>query len=393
MSTAVPQQSQQSLVNSELPEIQNLIKTLQQSKIPEELKDRVMHMTGRLMLAARVGGYTSEFESIKKYIDWITAIPWGTYTQDNLDLKSVESILSSNHYGLQEVKNTILEYMAVMKLKTGNTPIANPAQDKPQQQAKGSVEADMKKLKGSSANAPILCFVGIQGVGKTSMAKSIANALGRKFVRISLGAMGSATELRGRNKGEQDAEPGQIIKALSNTGVMNPLILLDEIDKVSSQSGLRADIMAVLLEILDPEQNATFVDHFIDYPVNLSNAMFITTANNLGGISTALLDRLEVVRFTSYSPEDKKIIAKNYLLPKIREAVGLSEQQLQFSDDVWDLVINPLGFDAGIRQLERNLTKLARKVAKRIVDGITTSVTITPQNFREFIPQDIEIYS
>jgi len=367
----------------DFPEIQELISQIEKVALPAELKERLLRMTGRLKLAARVGGYSMEFESIKKYTDWAIKIPWNQYTQDQMELRVVAETLEKYHYGLKDVKDRVIEYLSVMKLN----------ERRKQEEAQATTSDQMKKLRGSSESAPIMCFVGIQGVGKTSMAKSIANALGRQFVRISLGAMSSSTALRGRSRGEQDAEPGQIIKAIANTGVMNPLILLDEVDKVSSESGLRADVMAALLEILDPEQNATFVDHYIDFPVNLSRAIFITTANNLGGISTALLDRLEIIRFSSYSPEDKKIIGKNYLLPKVRRATGLTEEQLKFTDDVWELVVNPLGFDAGIRQLERNLTKIARKVARRIVDGIATSVTISPENFREFLPQDIEVYS
>jgi ATP-dependent Lon protease len=255
------------------------------------------------------------------------------------------------------------------------------------------VSSEMSRLQGSSSHAPILCFVGIQGVGKTSMAKSIATALNRKFVRVSLGAMGSVTELRGRSRGEPDAEPGQIIKGLIRTGSMNPLILLDEIDKTSSATGLRADIMAALLEILDPEQNSTFMDKYLDFPVDLSKVMFITTANNLGGISAALLDRLEVIRFGSYTDAEKIMIAKNYLLPKVREATGITEAQLSFADDAWELVVRPLGFDAGVRQLERTLTELCRKVAMQIVQGLSTGVKITKENFRQYIPEDIGIYS
>lgn len=385
MSTAQTQPNSSQIQLNQLPEITTLTNQIDNSNTPQELKERLHRMTGRLVLAARVGGYSTEFESIKKYVDWVTSIPWDQFTKDNLELDEVKKIMDEHHYGLDEVKNHILEYLAVMKLKAMNAV---------QAQAENlSAQEQMRKLQGSSANAPILCFVGIQGVGKTSMAKSIATALGRPFVRISLGAMSSSIELRGRNRGESDAEPGQVIKGLVNTDSMNPLVLLDEIDKVSGKEGLRADVMAALLEILDPEQNASFVDHYIDYPVNLSKVIFITTANNLGGISTALLDRLEIIRFSSYSSDEKKVIARKYLLPKIRKSIGLTEDQLQFSEDVWDLIINPLGFDAGIRQLERNLTKIARKVAKRIVQGIATSVTITPQNFREFIPQDIEIYS
>jgi ATP-dependent Lon protease len=225
------------------------------------------------------------------------------------------------------------------------------------------------------------------------MAKSIANALGREFIRISLGALGSVTELRGLSKSEPDAEPGQIIKSLVRTQKMNPLILLDEIDKVSSNTGMRADVMAALLEILDPEQNSTFMDKYLDHPVDLSNVFFITTANNLGGISAALRDRLEIIRFGSYSDDEKIVISKNYLLPKVRKATGLTKEQLDFDDDVWPLVVRPLGFDAGVRQLERTLSELARKVALQIVQGVTKGVKITKENFREYIPEDFGVYS
>jgi ATP-dependent Lon protease len=205
--------------------------------------------------------------------------------------------------------------------------------------------------------------------------------------------MGTVAQLRGVARTETSAEPGQIIKALVRGKTMNPLILLDELDKTSSESGLRSDIMAALLEILDPEQNSTFVDHYLDYPIDLSQVIFITTANNLGGISAALQDRLETIRFGSYTDEEKMAIAKDYMLPKVREATGLTEEQLNFADDVWPLVVRPLGFDAGVRELERTLTKLARKVAMLLITGQQKSVSITKENFREFIPSDIGVYS
>jgi len=218
-------------------------------------------------------------------------------------------------------------------------------------------------------------------------------ALNRKFMRISLGGLSSVTEIRGIVRGQLNAEPGQIIKALVRTQSMNPLILLDEIEKVSASGGTKADVMAALLEILDPEQNSTFMDKYLDYPIDLSRVMFICTANNLGGISAALLDRLEVIRFGSYTDNDKIVIAKNYLLPKVREATGITEEQLSFDEEVWPLVIRPLGFDAGVRQLERTLTELARKVALQIVQGLATGVRITKENFRQYIPEDMGVYS
>lgn len=362
-------------------EIQSLQKKVSQSLMPNDLKQRSLGMIARLIKMSEGGSFSQEFESVSEYINWIVQIPWGSFSKDNLDLEHVRNTLTQHHYGLDTVKNRILEYLAIMHLRSSENDEASSTSDQ------------MMKLRGSSEAAPILCFVGIQGVGKTSMAKSIASALGRKFVRISLGGLGSVTELRGLSKSEPDSEPGQVIKGLIRTESMNPLILLDEIDKVSSQTGLRADVMAALLEILDPEQNATFMDKYVDFPVDLSKTFFITTANNLGGISAALQDRLEIIRFGSYNDQEKIVIAKDYLLPKVIKASGLTSQQLQFTDDVWELVVRPLGFDAGVRQLERTLSELARKVALQLVQGVTTGVTITRDNFREYIPQDFGVYS
>lgn len=370
-------------------EIAELSEKVKNSNIPVDLRSRAEAMIMRLVKMTHQGNYSSEFEPVSEYINWITQIPWESESEENIDIEKTREELERYHYGLEPVKTRLLEYLAVLKLQKDMQVQAAEKATSP------STDSDeMARLQGSSSHAPILCFVGIQGVGKTSMAKSIANALNRKFIRIALGGLSSATELRGIPKGATGvAEPGQIIKSLVRTKSMNPLILLDEIDKVSSQTGLRADVMAALLEILDPEQNSTFMDKYIDYPIDLSKCMFITTANNLGGISAALLDRLEVIRFGSYTDNDKVMIAKNYLLPKVREATGITKEQLDFEDDVWPLVIRPLGFDAGVRQLERTLTELARKVALQIVRGVLKGVKITKDNFRQYIPEDIGIYS
>lgn len=375
----------QSAANMLIDEVGILKEKLSKSKLPATLKQKSDAMIIRLERMAKTDNFAKEFEPVAEYINWITQIPWEAYTQDNIDINHAFEELNKNHYGLNDVKQRILEYLAVIKLQLQKGNI--------QAQNVQSSSGEMSRLQGSSSHAPILCFVGIQGVGKTSMAKSIANALGRKFVRIALGAVGSVTEIRGVTRSAADPEPGQIIKALIRTESMNPLILLDEIDKSSSQTGLRADIMAALLEILDPEQNSTFMDKYIDFPIDLSNVIFITTANNLGGISAALLDRLEVIRFGSYTDNDKVNIAKNFLLRKVREATGITEAELSFSDDVWPLVVRPLGFDAGVRQLERTLTELARKVALQIVQGTTKGVHINANNFRQYIPEDMGVYS
>ncbi|MCS7316988.1 MAG: AAA family ATPase [Candidatus Dojkabacteria bacterium] len=377
-------------------EIRSLIQKVRSVKdMPSGLVEKCENLILRLIKMIKIGNFSVEFESISEYINVVSSIPWGKYTEERLDIQLTKDELEKNHYGLDAVKTRLLEYLAVVKLqkaKEQNLQITE-IQDTQASSTKRDFYSEMSKLQGSSSHAPVLCFVGIQGVGKTSMAKSMANALNRKFIRIALGGLSSVNEIRGVSRTLPNAEPGQIIKALIRAQSMNPLILLDEIDKVSIQTGARADVMAALLEILDPEQNSTFVDRYIDYPIDLSNCMFIATANNLGGISAALLDRLEVIRFGSYSDQDKIMIAKNYLLPKVRTATGLTKEQLDFDEDVWPLVIRPLGFDAGVRQLERTLTELARKVALQIVMGQTQGIKISKDNFRDFIPEDIGIYS
>lgn len=366
-------------------EILILKKQVEDSKIPSALKEKIFKMLSRLERIADTSASFAEFDVVEKYIENILAIPFGNYTQDNLDMANIQEILNRNHYGLAEVKEKISEFVAIMKLNFGKS--SNNGNEEENEIDK------MKRLTGNSSHAPILCFVGVQGIGKTSMAKSMGNALNKKFVRISLNALGDVSMLKGAPKTKPGAEPGQVIKALQRAGCMNPLILLDEIDKTAGSEVERFDYNAALMEILDPEQNSTFMDQYVDHPIDLSNVMFICTANTLGTLSAALLDRLEIIRLPSYSDEEKAMIARNYLLPKIRQATGLNEDQLSFSDDVWPLMIRPLGFDAGIRQLERNLTTVARKAALEIVEGRETHVMIAPSNFRKYIPEDIGIYS
>jgi len=346
-------------------EIEVLNEKIKESGAPEVLKDRVGRMTKRLEKAAKIGGYSAEYELISKYIEWITSIPWGNRSSDNLELKRAQKILDDHHYGLEDVKERVLEYLASMSLRG----------------ASGGKEID------EDYQAPILCLVGLQGIGKTTIARSIAEALGREFVRVSLGGIGSILEIRGRSKVDARAEPGQIIKALVRSKVMNPLILLDEVDKVSGSEGLRSDVMAVLLEILDPEQNTEFKDHYVDYPVDLSSVLFICSANNTGTLSTALLDRLEVIQMPAYTDEQKIQIAKGYLLPKILKVSGLAKDQFVINEDVWSKIIRPLGFDSGIRTLQRMLESMVRKVSKEIVEGKAGSREITVDNFKEYLPK------
>lgn len=345
-------------------ELEVLDKKVQGSQCPQELKDRLMQMVHRLNRMAKLGGYSSEYETVSRYVAVATSIPWGSYTKDNLSLEQAKKVLDTHHFGLELVKERVLEYLASRKLLVER----------------------QKDLEGA-ARAPILCFVGLQGIGKTTMARSIAEALGREFIRVSLGAVGSVLELRGQVKALPDAEPGQIVKSLVRTGVMNPLILLDEMDKVSGEMGLRADVMAALLEILDPEQNPDFRDHYLDFPLDLSKVMFIASANTLGTMSVALLDRLEVISMPSYTDKEKEEIARGYLLPKVIKRVGLKEGELMFIDSLWPKFIRPLGFDSGIRSLERNLEAIALKTAKMIVEGKVTKVVIDENNFKDFLPK------
>jgi len=344
-----------------LSEIDNLVKRIKNSKIPEKLLERILIRLSQLSKLTDSQSFLPEYDRINKYIEWILEIPWNKKTQDNLDLENAKKVLDSNHYGLNEIKNRILEYISVMKLK----------------QEKGEIE-DVYR-------APILCFVGLVGTGKTTIAYSIAEALGRQFARIPFGGMGDPLDLRGQSKINSEAEPGKIIKALRTTQSINSVILLDEIDRVTDQG--RASIMGVLVELLDPEQNHNFVDHYVDYPVNLSNVLFIATANNTTNISTAVLDRIEPITMPSYTDAEKITIGSKYILPTALKNAGISEGVITISDDVWANIVRPLGYDAGIRTLERTIDGIVRKIAHMIVEGKGKTFNLTPQNIKEFLPQ------
>jgi len=357
------------------------------SNAPIDLKNEVLSNIERLERIAKKGVYSSEYENVSKYVDCVTNIPWGVLSRDNLDIKNAKEIMDSTHYGMDSIKNAILDYLASMQLESRqnlNQYVAMPS-------TIGSLSEKPEMLglpKSNFAKSPVFLFVGLQGVGKTSVAKSIAQAMGRKFVRISLGAIGDVRTLRGTPRYAVDPEPGQIIKALMRSGTMNPVILLDEIEKASGNAGLLNDVMAALLEILDPEQNVAFRDHYLDFPVDLSNVSFICTANNLGGLSAALLDRVEVIRFTSYTDEEKTVIAKRYILPRVLRGLNLSEEFIRIDDTIWPMIIRPVGFDAGIRQLERNIAGMVRAVARDVVEGATLPVMINADNLKRYLPQD-----
>lgn len=346
-------------------EIEQLDKKVKEATLPPELKGRAQRMIERLNRMAKFGGYSAEYESASRYIGWIVSLPWNRGSTEILDIDHARKVLRKNHYGMKKVKTRILEYLAVRKLT--------------EEQVRGD-----RQLNQRESRSEVLCFVGLPGIGKTSVARSIAEALGRKFVRIAMGGMGSALELRGQSRSFPDAEPGQIIKNLRRAKVNNPVILLDEIDRVAEKGW--SGIMGTLLELLDPEQNAAFTDHYLDYPFDLSTALFLCSANNTRNISNAVLDRLEVVEMPSYTDEEKLHIGKDYLLPRALKESGLKPDQVAIGEDLWPQIIRPLGYDAGIRTLDRTIRGICRKAALKIVSGEGEKFTLTAENIKEFLP-------
>ncbi len=338
-----------------------LTKRVQGVQLPKELSDRVLARIAQLEKLVASPSFLPEFDSISRYIDWIVSLPWELKTKDILDLDHSRKVLDNHHFGLTEIKDRVLEYISVMKLK----------------ESKGETK-DIYR-------APILCFVGLVGTGKTTIAYSIAEALGRKMARIPFGGMGDPLDLRGQSRVHPEAEPGKIIKALRTCGSRNPVILLDEIDRVTDAG--RASIMGVLVELLDPGQNFAYTDHYIDFPFNLSETLFIATANNTTNIATAVLDRLEPIMMPSYTDLEKITIGRNYVLPKALQNSGLPEGAISFDDNVWAQIVRPLGFDAGIRTLERTIDGVVRKVAKELVEGKVKSVKVDNNNIKIYLPQ------
>lgn len=352
--------------SSEMTELNKLRQKLQSTFLPPDLSEKATTMIDRAALTFKYSGVLSGFDQVASYIDWITSLPWDKRSDDNLDMAHAKEVLEKYHYGLHEIKNRILEYLSVMKLNIN--------------------QARLDTTGGSHnfMRAPILFFVGLVGTGKTTIAISIAEAMGRASVRIPFGGMGSALDLRGESRVHPDAEVGLIMKGLRRAGTKNPVILLDELDRVTDNA--RADIMGVLVELLDPEQNIAFTDHYVDYPFDLSEVLFIATANNTGNISTAVMDRLEPIQMPSYSDEEKIIIGKSYVFPKILKEAGLAAENLRIDDNVWPAVVRPLGFDSGIRTLERTINGICRKVARMIVEGKGNSFHITTENMKQFLP-------
>ncbi len=352
-------------------ELLALRKLLKESDIPPQLASRLsdqMEQVERLQDDIAASVYV---EQMLGYINWALNLPWNARTVDTLDLLKAKQIFDQNHYGLNEVKDRILEYLAVLKLR-GSTQILSKD------------ESDSAPVHGAFARrAPILCLVGLVGTGKTTLAKSIAQAMGRRFVRIPFGGLSDALELRGQSRVRPDAEIGLILKAMRMAGSKNPVILLDEVDRVAEST--RGDIMGVLVELLDPEQNKAFTDHFLDYPFDLSEVLFVATANNTTHIATAVMDRLEPIQMPSYSDEEKIRIAKDYVLPALLQESGLKPEQVIIDDTIWAKMVRPLGYDAGIRSLERTINGLVRKIAREVVEGRGQQFKITEANIKAYI--------
>ncbi|PIY80746.1 MAG: hypothetical protein COY80_01415 [Candidatus Pacebacteria bacterium CG_4_10_14_0_8_um_filter_42_14] len=341
-------------------EIQELRDEVAKATLPEELRLKVQKDIIALERSVALGSYDEKYEKVSRYINWVLKVPWEKETKDQLSIEQAQQVFDKHHFGMQEVKDRFLEYISILKLRQS-------------QSAEGGFKA------------PILLLVGLVGTGKTTFGTSLAEALGRRLVRVPFGGMGSAKELRGNSRLLLESEPGRIIKGIAEAGVRNPVILLDEIDRVAEEAN--KDIMGVLVELLDPAQNHAFRDAFIDYPVDLSHAIFLATANNTTAIATAVLDRMEKISMPSYTDQEKIMIAQRYILPQLLDAAGLRPEQFVLEESVWPVITRPLGYDAGIRTLKRTLEGAVRKATRIIVEKGYPKVVITPENQKIFLPR------
>ncbi|MBX2818830.1 MAG: endopeptidase La [Rhodothermaceae bacterium] len=330
-------------------EVGELKERANKKSLPDHVRETLKKELEKL---GRTNPASPDYAVTRNYVDWILDLPWLEYSEDDLDIVRAESVLDEDHYGLERVKKRILEYLAVLKLK-----------------------GDMK--------APILCFHGPPGVGKTSLGKSIARALGREFVRMSLGGVRDEAEIRGHRRTYVGALPGRIIKALKKAGTSNPVIMLDEVDKLGSD--FRGDPSSALLEVLDPEQNNAFNDHYLELDYDLSKTLFIATANFLERIPNPLRDRMELIEITGYTQEEKLAIAKQYLVPRQVEQNGLKEEQFSIEDDAISLIIDGYTRESGVRQLERALGAVARGVAKKVATAELESADIIEGDIKEYL--------
>jgi ATP-dependent Lon protease len=336
-------------IDERAEEIKEFRKKIEEAKMPEKVMKEAEKQLKRL---EKMHPDSAESATVRTYLDWMVELPWSTSTKDNLDIKAGEKVLNEDHYDLEKVKERILEYLSVRKLK--------------------------EKMKG-----PILCFIGPPGVGKTSLGKSIARALGREFIRMSLGGVRDEAEIRGHRRTYVGALPGRIIQGIKTAGTNNPLFMLDEIDKIGMD--FRGDPSSALLEVLDPEQNYSFADHYLAVPFDLSRVMFITTGNLVDTIPSPLRDRMEIIYLSGYTTEEKLGIAKNFLIPKQLEEHGISSKVLRITDPGLFNIISQYTREAGVRNLEREIANLCRKVAKKIAEGKDKIFVINAQNLHRYL--------
>ncbi len=336
-------------IDERAEEINEFRKKVEEAKMPEKVMKEAEKQLKRL---AKMHPDSAEAATVRTYLEWMVELPWSRSTKDKLDIKAAEKVLNKDHYDLEKVKERILEYLSVRKLK--------------------------EKMKG-----PILCFIGPPGVGKTSLGKSIARALGREFARMSLGGVRDEAEIRGHRRTYVGALPGRIIQGIKQAATNNPVFMLDEIDKIGMD--FRGDPSSALLEVLDPEQNNSFVDHYLGVPFDLTNVMFITTGNLVDTIPSPLRDRMEIIYLSGYTAEEKLGIAVNYLVPKQLEEHGITKKILKITDPALLQIISQYTREAGVRNLEREIANLCRKVAKRIAEGAEKKFSITPRNLHRFL--------
>ncbi len=330
-------------------EINQLREKAHKAKMPKAVMEEVERQLKKL---ERMHPDSAETATLRNWLDWMVTLPWGKATKDNLDLVEAQRILDEDHYGLEKVKERIVEYLAVRKLKD--------------------------KMKG-----PLLCFVGPPGVGKTSLGKSIARALGRKFVRLSLGGVKDEAEIRGHRRTYVGSMPGRIIQGIHQAGSNNPVFMMDEVDKIGAD--YRGDPSSALLEVLDPEQNNSFRDHYLGVPFDLANTMFITTANLTDTIQPAFLDRMEVIRLSGYTEDEKVEIAKRHIIPKQLEEHGITGEHLDLSDKALRTIIDGYTRESGLRNLEREIASICRKVARKVAEGHQGTIKVTPHNLSKFL--------
>jgi ATP-dependent Lon protease len=361
-------------------EIAQLRARLEKLELPEEARVEVNRELGRL---DRAGRESAEAQVIRNYLEWIAEMPWSARTEDALDITSAQQVLEEDHYGLEDVKDRVLEYLAVRQLQASQAETGPAEESSPSASAEAEA-ADPKAVKAREiAKGPILLFIGPPGVGKTSIGKSIARSLGRKYVRLALGGVRDEADIRGHRRTYVGAMPGRIVQALKQAGTKNPVMLLDEVDKLGAS--YQGNPAAALLEVLDPAQNNTFTDHYLNVPFDLSEVVFIATANFVEGIPAPLLDRMEVVEFSGYTEREKREIAKKYLLPRQLKESGLRDRNLAFDDSAIAAVIEQYTREAGVRQLERKIAAVTRKLARKIAAKDSIPERISSKDIRELL--------